>query len=464
MKKFLKSFLVLVLCFCTCLTFVGCNNSTWSETTNETKNMVSNGGVVLYHDGWIYFVNGTKEISEAVNNGNNTQAGIYRVKATDGTIDYLKNDKGEETKSFEKIEPVVKKLVGFGKGSIFIFGDYLYYTTPSDKKNDDGEMLTGKTEFRRYDLVNKGDQLLYTTKASDDTVTFTYYKQGTSLYLVVYEKTSAILTSVKIGKEPTTVFTKEEVKSAVMSETQGVTTAVGDFANLYVYYTLDYAEDADIKRGNRVFKIKPDGTKEQLISEGDNISLLSVKAGALIFSDDSKAVYAQKIVDGEETLSKQNVVCQKTYDNIIFLNEGGNVVALVYDNTTIRKLVFTDGEFDSKNNIYEFDKNDKVKFIGVDGDYVIYQLSSLVYKIKYNVADGEENYPIKLSTTKIDDAKDAMAPEIMDGYVYGFYTDTSAKVTYMYRIRIQTPKEAGELDEDNNPKEVGEAEFVGVKE
>ena len=44
------------------------------------------------------------------------------------------------------------------------------------------------------------------------------------------------------------------------------------------------------------------------------------------------------------------------------------------------------------------------------------------------------------------------------------YTDSSSKVTYLYRIRIQTPREAGETDDDGKLKEVGAAEFIGIKE
>ena len=89
----------------------------------------------------------------------------------------------------------------------------------------------------------------------------------------------------------------------------------------------------------------------------------------------------------------------------------------------------------------------------------------MVYKIKYqNVAEGEENYPIKLSTTTINEASELMAPEIVNGYIYGFNTDSSAKVTYLYRINIQTPKELGETEEDGTDKEVGAAEFIGVRE
>ena len=37
--------------------------------------------MTLYHDGWVYFVNGTKTNNEDSLEGSTIQAGIYRVKA-----------------------------------------------------------------------------------------------------------------------------------------------------------------------------------------------------------------------------------------------------------------------------------------------------------------------------------------------------------------------------------------------
>ncbi len=468
MKKFFKCCLVLVLCVCTCLGFAGCTKTKWSETTNDTSNVVSNGGVVCYYDGWLYFINGTKTNSEANNTGSTIQAGIYRVKTDEnGNILYKETTEtsdDEETKEFLQIEPVVKSLVGFDEGSLYIFGDYLYYATPCKDKNKDGTMLFGKTEFRRYDLVNGGDQLIYTTQASDDTITYAYYKQGTSLNLVVYEKTSAILTSLKVDKKVVQNFKKTDVQSAIMSENFGESVNQTNTDN-YIYYTLSYDKDSAILKGVRAYRILPDGTGNQKISEGSSITLLSVRAGQLIYSKDS-IVYSEVITEETEQIgfTDQNVVCYTSYENVIFLDDGGKVSALVYDNTTLRLISWNEGTLDY-DNVYEFDADSSVTFIGVDGDYVIYQLSSLVYKIKYkNIEEDEENYPIKLSTTKINAASELMAPEIVNGYVYGFYTDSSASVTYLYRINLQTPKELGEKEDDGTYTEVGEAEFIGVKE
>ena len=35
--------------------------------------------------------------------------------------------------------PIVKKVVGFDKGQFYILGDYIYYTTPHNQKDETGD-------------------------------------------------------------------------------------------------------------------------------------------------------------------------------------------------------------------------------------------------------------------------------------------------------------------------------------
>jgi len=479
MKKIFKSLCAIVLCVLTCVSFAGCDNKTWSKTSNDTTKVVSNGGTTVYHDGWVYFINGTKEVSEKNNSGSTIQAGIYRAKADEnGNVLYketvssqAEDDEKEEVKEYQKVEAVVKSLVGFDNGSLHIFGNYLYYATPSKGVNDEGDMLTGKTAFYRYDLKNKHSQLLYTTKASDDTVSYTYYKQGDNLYLVVYEKNSAILSSYKMGSKVKKAFVEKDVRSVVFSNNFGDVVGTSNVTDCFVYFTKDATENNE---GNRVFRNLPNGKGEKLISEHESVSLLAIEKGYLIYQKDS-ITYAEKIQSPTTQIgfSESNVVYYGDYDNVIYIEENNKLGAIVYNEGVIRKILWDstksiDENVENMQPIFdELDAKDKVSFIGVDGDYLIYQLSKYIYKVKVlNISNADEIMAIKLSTTKMDETKEnsLIAPEIVNGYVYGMYTDSNAKVTYMYRISIKTPKEAGEVDKDGKPKEVGDAEFIGIKE
>ena len=452
MKKVLKSIFAFMICFVSLLAFTACGNTNFSKTTNDTTGVVSNGGVSVTYNGYVYFINGTKTNNKDNNTGKLIQGAIYKAQL---------DENGNVVK--DSYERVVDRLVGFKNGQIFIFGDFLYYATPCRDKNKAGEMLTGKTEFRRYDLKKNKDQLLYVSASSDDTLTYTYYKDGENLNLVVYEKTSATLKSIRIGDKVQTLFTKENVKSAIFSDNAGESKTELSLADQYIFFTLSYEENGEIQHGVRVYKIKADGTGEQKISEGESVTLLTIRAGRLVYSLNSY-IYSAKITNGEDTLSFEiaDVVCYKNYENILFLEDDANSV-LVVDNDTLRTISWKNGTQESTI-ITDFSNGDNVKFIGIDGDYLIYQYSKNVYKIKFKNATDDEMVETKLSTTSIDEASDLIAPEINNGYVYGMYTDSSKKQTYLYRINLKTPAERGEKDDDGKDKEIYEAEFIGIKE
>lgn len=464
MKKVLKSFILILLCVCTCLTFTGCGKTKWSETTVNTQGVLSNGGIVLTstQDGWLYFVNGTKKNTSANVEKSNVQSAIYRVKTDDkGNILYKESttqasEDKDEVKEFQQIERVVDNVVGYKDGSIYAFGDYIYYATPSKSVNDDGEMLNNKTEFRRYDLKNQRSQAIYTNASSSDTLTYGYYVQNNSLFLLVFEKNKETLTSLQIGDEIKTVFVKNDVKSVLLSE------AVNgdDFAEKYVYYTLSYEPNAVVQRGVRVFRVLPNGTDEAKISQDKDIALLSVRGTSIIYSY-NKYVY-HRVLDATVTslpTEESNVVCHEEYENIVFeeTSAGHNATGILfYDNTSIRYMKWENGVCTVNEIIHGFGPSQEVTFIGVDGDWVIYEHKDVICKSQFkNITDPDLKKPIELSKTNIDEAKDLMAPEIMNGYLYGFYTDSKSETTYLYRISLEAPEVEGELEN---------AEFIGVKE
>ena len=451
MKKITKTFIAILLCFCTVITFTACKPNL-SKTTVDTTDVLSNGGISVYHDGWLYFINGSVDVDSADLKGVVVNGGIYRVMADEnGAILYetTTDENGNETKSIKKLQPVINKLVGYKYGSLKIYGDYLYYTTPCTEKNKSGEMLTGKTEFRRYDLVNKVDQLIYTTKSSDDTLTYDYVKKGEELYLVIFEGNEGTLTSLSIGDKIVTAFYKTDVQSLVISENDETV------ADGYIYFTLSFDSNSALRRGVRVYKVLPDGSGEVKLSEGESVTILTVKGGRLLYSCDSY-IFSIQITDGEDSLSFDSsaIVCTKNYENIIFLEENNKLSVLVYENEMLRRITWDNGAFTNQD-LHEFDNGDELTFVGVDGDWVVYTISSKVYKSRYKnitTENQDDKMPILLSTTEVSEADELMAPEIVNGYVYAFSENSLTSKTYLYRISLEKPETATS------------AEFVGKAE
>lgn len=451
MKKITKILLVVCLCVCTCFGFVACDKTKLSATTNTTDGVISNGGSVLQYNGYVYFLNGSSEFDSS-NTNNVVHGAIYKAKCDEfGNV--LVDSDGKPS----DLERVVSSLAGFDKGSLHIFGNFLYYTTPNTGKNNKGTVLSSQTSFCRYDLVNGTTQKIFTTALnSSDEISYAYYKMGAGLYLMCYEKTNATLTSVKIGNKCVAKVIANDVKSVVFGENYGEAklAASNSVAEKYIYYTLGADDNSAIRTGVRAYKILPDGTGKDKISEGESITLLSVRNDKLIYSFDSK-IYAKKITSGDDllTFELQEIISEVSYDNIVFVEEDdGEISILAYDDTMVRFIKVVNGvvDIEGENNysVCRFEKTDSTfAFIETAGDYVIYSVSNILYKVKYkNLNPTDIIFPDKLSTTTCNAANGLLTADVLGDYIYYFYTNNN--LTYLYRASLDT------LDAEGNRVEV----------
>ena len=317
MKRIFKSCLLLLVAVCVSFSFVGCKKKI-SQTTTNTDNIklshgvTTNGGMTVVNGEYLYFINGTKD-NDGKSQKKNTRSAICRVKYDIAT-----------GKTSGDMEVVVDELVGFSDGAIHIFGDFLYYTTPCNGENSDGDVLFNKTVFKRYDLVNKKSYTLYTTElnSSSEEVRYAYYVEGQTLNLLVYEKTNATIKSFKIDKKVVENYTISDVSSCLFSETYGKPTTSGASvdANSYVYYTKLPTTNDQVQTGNIVYKTSPVANNSAKISVGIEITLLTIRAGKLVYSANS-FVYADTITSGNDTLdvSNGNCISRATLGNAVYI-------------------------------------------------------------------------------------------------------------------------------------------------
>ena len=478
MKKFIKTFLALVLVAVSAIAFVACG-PTYSETTNSTSGVVSNGGSAVKYGGYLYFINGTNA-NDGTNNtaGQVTRGAIYRAKLNNQG-DVILDEDGNITQT----EVVVSSLVGYNNGSISIFGDYLYFASPNAGQNSKGTILYNQTCFYRYDLVNKNLQRLYTTKLNDssESVTYAYYKQGSKLFLMVYEKNNKTLTSVEINTNVKVNVIADDVQNVLFSEHNGEVQveARNSVAEKYVYFTRAALEEGGARTGVRVYKVLPDGSGEKLISEGKSVSLLSIRSDKLLYSYDSK-IYLSAITTGADTLGfgLENLVSYSSYDKVVFVEDGDGVAVLFYESKNIRYLKLDANgvvpEFSENSNgnnriVYTFDSDVTISFIDTfvekndlneDVFGVIYKKDSLLYRVVYkNLGTGERD-PKKLTTTTCNDASGNLTPEVVDGYIYFYNTENSN--TYLYRATLDAPA-SNAVDENGDRVSVKEATLIGIK-
>ena len=467
MKKFLLGIFSICLSVICALGFVGCGAPKYSETTTDTTKVSANGGISCVYNGELYFVNGTAD-NDGTHNGG-TLGSVYKVAiGDDGTI--------AEDATYSK---VVDALVGQKNGSIFIFGDFLYYSAPSTGKNESGKVQYGRTKFYRKDLLTGAVQEIYATAGADESesLTYAYYKYGQSnskLAFVIYEGTSKTLKSFEINSEIKTNFVKTDVASVALSEKFGV----GDNnADNFVFYTLAAESNAVDTNTNRVYRVLPDGTGDTLLSDNANISLLGVRNGKLLITtsfgtspNQTTYIYAYQITSttakgyinvADENNSKnpngtayRYVISSKTYDDVIFTESADDAI-VVLDSKNIEKIVYNGTGTATVTSIYSFASAPTLDFISLytDGDgheYVLYMLTesskNYIYRLRLDEANAE---PVKISTTGFETADGLLVPKVVGDYVYGYAKNDDEK-TLLYRVKITVAK-----------ADVDKAELVG---
>lgn len=481
MKKFIKCCFSLVLTVAVIFSFTACKNKL-SKTTVNTDNVKSvngvstNGGITAVHGEYLYFINGTKT-NDGTSSTGNKQSAICRVKFNAET--------GKVTDE-NSYEVVVSDLVGYEDGSIYFFGDFMYYATPCSDKNYKGEVLYNKTKFMRYDLVNKKSHEIYTTQQNnkDEVISYAYYVVGESLNLVVYEKTNATITSLKIDDKITTNYVIESVGTCVLSETNGKCVTAGKTvdANCYVFYTVSPIVDLENgivdlpQEGVKVYRTSPTTNNSKLISNnGKEVTLVSIRSGKLVTAI-GDIVYIHSITGSDTeslTFGTSNKVSYVTHENVIFMeNSDGSISMLYYggggedaDSSEVAIVTWKDGteiKYEEINVLetakeFEFVTLATIEEVVVEDDkdtadvdetkkekvqVLIYIADGIAYKLEIarENAEGEmvrTTYaqPIKLSTSSVQASSGVLVAEVIGNYLYAHAQDSDKNI-YLHQIDL----------------------------
>ncbi len=186
MKKLITFTLCLLLCFASFgLTACGSNKTEKVDTSIAT---IGNGGTVVTRGDYVYFVNGYTSYETFTKNNLDRDfsvGGLYRAKLNEsGQVYYTENG------SVEGAERISSRLTGFESTSLYVFGNYIYYTTPVTEVTKSGKLKTDRIEFRRVKLGGGKSQKIYQSKVAASDVKFEYYYADGSVYLLVKENTT----------------------------------------------------------------------------------------------------------------------------------------------------------------------------------------------------------------------------------------------------------------------------------
>lgn len=347
MKK--KIFAAFIAALLMCAPLIACEGNYTNPKIEGKQNMdyvvVSNGGSAVQFGNYVYYINGYAGYADEDGQqniwGNVVKGGLFRAELKGGKdvkfdymtsfgveVDglktyesqydldtgydfvtqeeevitgYLKDDDGELILD-DDLNPIpvkenvdkpvsyrlASKLIGtsgYRNGGLFIYDDYIYYSTPSNKQNRDGTFATDHTVFYRTRLDGTNTTRLYRTNNATSSSPYAFYKQGDKVYLTVQDGTSII--SVTIGSKVESVKEIATEVTGVLFPAKSVyfkgidTCSVEDF----IYYTRAIDDNDSVGAGNVLTVMRPDGSEKFEIANGNTVTLKGVSNGYLFYQE-----------------------------------------------------------------------------------------------------------------------------------------------------------------------------------
>ncbi len=279
--------------------------------------VIGNGGLSVQKGDYLYFTNGyvnTADVGETNNYGDITVSAIYRAKldngkVTEANVQYYEDGciKPDEKQEISNLEIIVPKVAGFEYSDLYIFGDYIYYTTPNHLKDNEGTVQSTHLNFYRTKLDRSGGQdLLYSTEAENTSVSMTMYQIGDTVYQIVQDGTNFVVTTIN-GNSFSTKTVSENVNEVALANYQNSTDVINEI-DYNVYYTEN--QDESVVAGGTLVKAYNllSGESKTVLGNGDEGTTYELKgtSGNYLYYTMAKAtnpgqnaiVYAVSISNG----------------------------------------------------------------------------------------------------------------------------------------------------------------------
>lgn len=186
---------------------------------------VSNGGFAVEKDDYVYFVNGAEDYTASNKYGDVTKGALMRVK---------KSDLGKVGAETDVVVPLLFVSQSTESG-IFIYGDRVYFATPTTDKNLSGEVENSWIDFKSAKLDGSEVMKDYYFRLKNNATNYRFVEVDDVVYCM-YEEDGALKSyNVETGK--TNVLVKGAKSTFFFDK--------NDATNPNVYYTMGVEYDMD---------------------------------------------------------------------------------------------------------------------------------------------------------------------------------------------------------------------------
>lgn len=228
----------------------------WSvpEADSATKAVEgTNGGLLTETEKYVYFINGKATNTDTNKFGSVVKGSVQRIAKSD-------LDAG----NYANTDTVVPSVIYSGNynAGLYIYGGYVYYTTPSTEKNTDGEVLNTKLDFKRTKLDGKDTTKGYIWQSSDNAVDYRYVEVDGTVY-ILYAISENLYGTTATNIHAVNCTTKENVILAYNVASYAFDTINAE--NPYVYYTMAVPQFIDgsgtAYSYNQLYRVKANVTE-----------------------------------------------------------------------------------------------------------------------------------------------------------------------------------------------------------
>lgn len=393
-KRFFSTVVIALVLAVVIGVFVGCES--YSNESFEMDNATvseSNGGYVVAHGDYLYFINGYSDYLDGTKEnwfGNVLKGAVLRI--------------GKNETDMSKAEVIVPKSVIADKSTcqgISIYGEYVYYVSSGVAEDRTGAVITSTLQFLRTRLDGQDTSVIL--EIEDGLSTSYKYTPNGLVYLLdgtVYFKS----TEGKIKTSDKGSVIVEDVANVYFPQSVKADSAEGVRVADYFFYTKAN-EDSSVYT-NELYVASPDGSV--------NKNLIN----ATTYTDDpiknSDKSYSVSIVSMKDEGDALTVVYTKSY----YL---GTSSSSTVDGTYMYK-------FDKQ---FNFDPEAEIKLSTtslssltiISYEEGVVSTSSTMTLYSYDFENKKANAPILFSN---DDSKitSATVIGIYNGYIY-YYTSSS---------------------------------------
>ena len=209
------------------IALAGCNGVYTGDKLDgyvSSAEVQSNGGFAVQKGDFVYFINGLEDYTEPNVYGDVVKGSLMRIKKSD-------LDAGNYT-NVKTVVPMLFAAQNFDAG-IYIYGDYVYYATPTTDKNMDGQVESSWLDFKRAKLDGTETMKDYYFRLSSNSSKYRFVEEDGVVYCL-YEEDGYLKS----------YDTKDKV-SRVLAKADSFYYDTSDPTTPNVYYTMSVVVGAD---------------------------------------------------------------------------------------------------------------------------------------------------------------------------------------------------------------------------